>query len=163
MSLDKWMSLLYYSSSIVVAKVNDVLAKMFRKHDSRRAESRNKHRGGEPYYCPKGWTRYGVYVPDFDAKWNGTHVCYHGTRSAHATGILETGLVYRHMPGTGDRWDIGPYPAWTTEYLLTGAPATYRRILHADGVSLDAHELHTYMHRLPLPFRDCDWPRPRRW
>ena len=48
-------------------------------------------------------------------------------------GILDTGIIYRDMPGTGGRWDIGPYPAWSVAYLLEGAPSLYRKILHADG------------------------------
>ncbi len=48
-------------------------------------------------------------------------------------GILEHGIILRHMPNTGGRWDLGPYPSWTQAYLLSGAPKTYRWILHADG------------------------------
>ena len=49
-------------------------------------------------------------------------------------GILESGLILRHMPNTGGRWDIGAYPSWTKAYLLAGGgPKTYRAILHADG------------------------------
>ena len=48
-------------------------------------------------------------------------------------GILESGVILRHMPNTGGRWDVGPYPFWTVAYLLSGAPKTYRAILHADG------------------------------
>ena len=49
-------------------------------------------------------------------------------------GILESGIILRHMPNTGGRWDLGPYPSWAVAYLLAGGgPKTYRAILHADG------------------------------
>ncbi|MHC4404760.1 MAG: hypothetical protein ACYTG0_34345 [Planctomycetota bacterium] len=49
-------------------------------------------------------------------------------------GILESGIILRHMPNTGGRWDLGPYPSWAVAYLLAGGgPETYRAILHADG------------------------------
>ena len=49
-------------------------------------------------------------------------------------GILESGIILRHMPNTGGRWDLGPYPSWVIGYLLSeGGPKTYRSILHADG------------------------------
>ncbi len=49
-------------------------------------------------------------------------------------GILENGIILRHMPNTGGRWDLGPYPSWVVAYLLAGGgPKTYRAILHADG------------------------------
>ncbi len=47
--------------------------------------------------------------------------------------IMGSGIIYKHMPATGGRSDIGPYPAWTVCYLLTGAQGTYEKILHADG------------------------------
>jgi hypothetical protein len=51
-----------------------------------------RHRGGEPYYCPNGWDRYGVKVTDFDAKWGTSGIVYHGTTSALASDILRTGF-----------------------------------------------------------------------
>ena len=33
-------------------------------------------------------------------------------------GMLESGIILRHMPNTGGRWDLGPYPAWVAGYLL---------------------------------------------
>ena len=57
-------------------------------------------------------------------------------RSLHgrAQGILANGIIHRHMPGTGGRWEMEPYPSWSVGYLLCGgAPKTYRAILHADG------------------------------
>ena len=57
-------------------------------------------------------------------------------------GILEQGIIYDQMPGTGGRWDIGLYPAWTVAYLLTGAPGLYERILHADGNGGASYYIH---------------------
>ena len=57
-------------------------------------------------------------------------------------GILEPGIIHRHMPGTGGRWEMEPYPAWTVAYLLSGAPETYRAILHADGNGAGAFYVH---------------------
>ena len=56
--------------------------------------------------------------------------------------ILGPGIIYKHMPGTGGRWDIGPYPAWTVAYLLTGSPRLYQSILHADGNGGGAFYIH---------------------
>ena len=58
-------------------------------------------------------------------------------------GILEAGIIHKHMPGAGGRWDIGPYPAWTVGYLLGGGGAKiYRKILHADGNGGGAFYIH---------------------
>ena len=64
-------------------------------------------------------------------------------------GILESGVVYRHMPGTGGRWDVGPYPFWSVSYLLSGAPKTYRAILHADGNGGGAFYIHVRQDGMP--------------
>ena len=57
-------------------------------------------------------------------------------------GILEPGILHRHMPGTGGRWEMEPYPAWAVAYLLSGAPKTYRALLHADGNGAGAFYVH---------------------
>ena len=59
-------------------------------------------------------------------------------------GILEHGIILRHMPNTGGRWDLGPYPSWTAAYLLAGEGAgeTYKTILHADGNGAGAFFVH---------------------
>jgi len=57
-------------------------------------------------------------------------------------GILEPGIIHRHMPGTGGRWEMEPYPSWSVGYLLSGAPKTYRAILHADGNGAGAFYVH---------------------
>jgi hypothetical protein len=57
-------------------------------------------------------------------------------------GILEPGIIHRHMPGTGGRWEMEPYPAWSVAYVLSGAPKTYEAILHADGNGAGAFYIH---------------------
>ncbi|HUT56815.1 MAG TPA: hypothetical protein VNA25_02945, partial [Phycisphaerae bacterium] len=57
-------------------------------------------------------------------------------------GILEPGIIFDHMPGAASRWDIGAYPAWSVAYLLSGAPGTYERMLHADGNGGGAFYIH---------------------
>ncbi|MHC4718491.1 MAG: fibronectin type III domain-containing protein, partial [Planctomycetota bacterium] len=64
-------------------------------------------------------------------------------------GILEQGIIYDHMPGTGGRWDIGAYPAWTVSYLLAGGSATYERILHADGNGAGSFYIHVRQNGAP--------------
>lgn len=57
-------------------------------------------------------------------------------------GILENGIIHRHMPGTGGRWEMNPYPSWIPAYLMSGAPRLYRAILHADGNGAGAFYIH---------------------
>ncbi|MHC4717202.1 MAG: hypothetical protein ACYS5V_09550, partial [Planctomycetota bacterium] len=64
-------------------------------------------------------------------------------------GILEHGIIFEHMPRGGSRWDIGPYPAWAVAYLLSGAPETYRRTLHADGNGAGAFYVHARQGNMP--------------
>jgi len=64
-------------------------------------------------------------------------------------GILEPGIIHRHMPGTGGRWEMEPYPSWSVAYLLSGAPKTYRAILHADGNGAGAFYIHVRQNGAP--------------
>jgi len=57
-------------------------------------------------------------------------------------GILENGMIHRHMPGTGGRWEMNPYPSWIPAYLMSGAPRLYQAILHADGNGAGAFYIH---------------------
>jgi len=57
-------------------------------------------------------------------------------------GILENGMIHRHMPGTGGRWEMNPYPSWIPAYLMSGAAGLYRAILHADGNGAGAFYVH---------------------
>lgn len=63
--------------------------------------------------------------------------------------ILGKGIIYRQMPGTGGRADIGPYPEWVACYLLAGGPRTYRAILHADGDGGGAFYIHVRQNGMP--------------
>merc|ERR1740121_122792 len=60
------------------------------------------NRGKEPYFCPGGWTRYGVRVENFDQRWAGSAVCYHGTKQENVTSMLTSGVR-----GTHGMWDEG--------------------------------------------------------
>lgn len=52
-----------------------------------------KDRGGKPYYCPVGWKRYSFYIADnFDEKFKGWCICYHGTKFTYGLSILLSGL-----------------------------------------------------------------------
>lgn len=64
-------------------------------------------------------------------------------------GILEPGIIHRHMPGTGGRWEMEPYPAWSVAYALSGAPKTYQAILHADGNGGGAFYIHIRQNGAP--------------
>jgi len=64
-------------------------------------------------------------------------------------GILESGMIHPHMPGTGGRWEMEPYPAWSVAYLMSGAPKTYRAILHADGNGAGAFYIHVRQDSAP--------------
>ncbi|CAF3537907.1 unnamed protein product [Rotaria socialis] len=52
--------------------------------------------GGKPYYCPSGWTRFGVKVAEdekeFDSRWGNWYLAYHGTQDENASKILTSGL-----------------------------------------------------------------------
>ncbi len=74
-------------------------------------------------------------------------------------GILEPGIIHRHMPGTGGRWEMEPYPSWSVAYLLSGAPKTYRAILHADGNGGGAFYIH--VRQGGAPGYDVRTVRPR--
>lgn len=52
-----------------------------------------KDRGNKPYYCPVGWQRWSFYVTDdFDTKFRGWCIGYHGTKFEHGLSILLNGL-----------------------------------------------------------------------
>ncbi len=57
------------------------------------ANNDGKDRGNQPYYCPIGWKRYSFYVTDnFDEKFKGWCICYHGTKFTYGLSILLSGL-----------------------------------------------------------------------
>eukprot|EP00490_Sorites_sp_Unknown_P001086 CAMPEP_0114643838 /NCGR_PEP_ID=MMETSP0191-20121206/3626_1 /TAXON_ID=126664 /ORGANISM="Sorites sp." /LENGTH=312 /DNA_ID=CAMNT_0001856217 /DNA_START=14 /DNA_END=952 /DNA_ORIENTATION=+ len=49
-------------------------------------------RGGEPYYCPVSWKRYGIRFPDFSKHMTGKAVAYHGSSHHNAVSLMEKGL-----------------------------------------------------------------------
>ena len=52
-----------------------------------------RDRGDSPYYCPVGWKRYSFNVCDnFDQKFKGWCICYHGTKFEYGLSILLSGL-----------------------------------------------------------------------
>lgn len=52
-----------------------------------------KDRGNSPYYCPVGWKRWSFYVTDnFDTKFSGWCIGYHGTKFEYGLSILLNGL-----------------------------------------------------------------------
>ncbi|CAF4929063.1 unnamed protein product, partial [Rotaria sp. Silwood1] len=53
----------------------------------------NRDRGNHAYFCPIGWKRHSLHVTDnFDGKFKGWCVCYHGTKFAYGLSILLSGL-----------------------------------------------------------------------
>jgi hypothetical protein len=57
------------------------------------ANDDGKDRGNQPYYCPIGWKRYSFYVTDnFDEKFKGWCIGYHGTKFSFGLSILLSGL-----------------------------------------------------------------------
>ena len=66
--------------------------------------SDGRDRGPEPYYCPVGWKRHSLYVTEnFETKFKGWCICYHGTKFLHGLSILLSGLkpaeCAAHGPG----------------------------------------------------------------
>ena len=43
--------------------------------------------------------------------------------------ILENGIIMAYFPTTGGREDLGPYPTWTTRYLLSGDARAWEMVL----------------------------------
>ncbi|MHC4741383.1 MAG: hypothetical protein ACYS8Z_05700 [Planctomycetota bacterium] len=43
--------------------------------------------------------------------------------------LLENGIIMAYFPTTGGREDLGPYPTWTTRYLLSGDPRAWEMVL----------------------------------
>eukprot|EP00854_Cymbomonas_tetramitiformis_P004921 gene4921-6003_t len=54
-----------------------------------------RHRGGIPYFCPTGWTRFSLNVcadHEFDQRYDHWGYVYHGTKSKHVGSILTSGI-----------------------------------------------------------------------
>ncbi|CAF1622807.1 unnamed protein product [Rotaria magnacalcarata] len=66
------------------------------------AISDGKDRGGKPYYCPIGWKRWSFYVTDnFDQKFSGWCIGYHGTKFEYGLSILLNGLKPANIAALG--------------------------------------------------------------
>jgi hypothetical protein len=75
-------------------------------------------RGREPYYCPKGWKRFGVRVPDFNDRLTGTAIVYHGTQSINTLAMLKRG--FRGARGCYDGGDTVSYYSPSIIYASHG-------------------------------------------
>ncbi|CAF3815248.1 unnamed protein product [Rotaria sp. Silwood1] len=72
-----------------------------------------KDRGNKPYYCPVGWQRWSFYVTDnFDKKFNGWCIGYHGTKFSYGLSILLSGL----KPAEIDAHGAGVYATPSVNY-----------------------------------------------
>jgi hypothetical protein len=62
-----------------------------------------KDRGDKPYYCPVGWQRWSLYVTDqFDTKFKGWCIGYHGTKFSYGLSILLSGLKPADVHALGE-------------------------------------------------------------
>eukprot|EP01083_Nonionella_stella_P013990 39353_1 len=73
-----------------------------------------RDRGDYPYFCPSGWKRYAIRVPEFDSKTAGWSVCYHGMNNEHAAGVLSHGIIGSR--GVGSRGGKTSYFSPSIEY-----------------------------------------------
>lgn len=113
----------------------------------------NIHRRPNYDYWVKGkfFPRYRFTAPTRAAQVDQTYARRTNDRNnqKRKQGLLEPGIIHRHMPGTGGRWEMEPYPAWAVAYVLSGAPKTYRAILHADGNGAGAFYIHVRQNGAP--------------
>jgi len=76
--------------------------------------------------------------------------------------ILQTGPVYRYMPGTGGRPDIGPYALWHRQALASESMGLRVKARSGDGNGLGSFPVHfrdPATRRIGLPHTDPTWPR----
>ncbi|CAF4161368.1 unnamed protein product, partial [Adineta steineri] len=65
-----------------------------------------RDRGPHPYYCPVGWKRYALYFTyNYDDRFKGWSICYHGTKFSYGLSILLSGL----KPATAIEHGAGIY------------------------------------------------------
>ena len=82
-----------------------------------------KHRGNQPYFCPVGWKRWSFYICDnFDEKFNGWCICYHGTKFNYGLSILFNGMKPAQIKALGD----GIY---TTPSIIYASHPRYAEIM----------------------------------
>lgn len=85
-----------------------------------------------PYYCPVGWKRYGIKVceaAEFDRRYDGWAVAYHGTKRAFAAMILNTALKGK----TGCFADGEPVVYATPSIRYASAPPYAKGWTNPDG------------------------------
>lgn len=91
-----------------------------------------RDRGDHPYYCPIGWKRYSFYVSDnFDEKFNGWPICYHGTKFAYGLSILLSGLKPAEVIAHGK----GIYASPSIIYVCHPRYSEVRKIKPSEEVS----------------------------
>lgn len=88
-----------------------------------------KDRGEHAYFCPVGWERHAFHVRDnYDEKFKGWSVCYHGTKFAYGLSILLSGLAPARIAALGK----GIYASQSIIYVSHPRYAEIKRIKSSD-------------------------------
>ena len=88
-----------------------------------------KDRGKYAYFCPVGWKRYALHVSDnFDEKFKGWSICYHGTKFAYGLSIFLSGLAPARCAQLGK----GIYASQSITYTSHPRYAEIKRIKSSD-------------------------------
>ncbi|UJR18035.1 hypothetical protein I4U23_004936 [Adineta vaga] len=86
-----------------------------------------RDRGNKPYYCPVGWKRYSFFIPgNFDEKFKGWCICYHGTKFDRGLSILLSGLKPANVIAHG----VGIY---TTPSIIYASHPRYADVKYIDS------------------------------
>ncbi|CAF4004937.1 unnamed protein product [Rotaria sordida] len=92
-----------------------------------------RDRGPYPYYCPVGWERYAFHVNDnYDEKFKGWSISYHGTKFTYGLSILLSGLA----PARLDEHGPGIYTTPSIIYAAHPRYAEIKRIESSDEKNL---------------------------
>lgn len=84
-----------------------------------------KDRGEHAYFCPSGWERHALHVCDnYDEKFKGWSICYHGTKFAYGLSILLSGLAPARIAALGQ----GIYASQSIVYVAHPRYAEIKRI-----------------------------------
>ncbi|CAF4113118.1 unnamed protein product [Adineta steineri] len=74
-----------------------------------------RDRGPHSYYCPVGWKRYALHVTDnYDDRFEGWSVCYHGTKFSYGLSILLSGLKPAEVIAHGEGIYASPSIIYTS-------------------------------------------------
>lgn len=88
-----------------------------------------KDRGKYDYFSPVGWKRYALDVSiDFEEKFKGWSICYHGTKFQFGLAILLSGL----MPAQNAAWGSGIYASQSIIYACHPRYAEVKEIKSAE-------------------------------